>query len=52
MPSVSWISPPLPRGWLRIIAVEHAGMRQDVAAGHAQARGRLSGGAGFSTIFR
>ena len=40
MPSVSWISPPTPRGWLRDL-VEHAG-RQHVAAGDAQARRRAS----------
>ena len=36
MPSVSWISPPTPRGWVGDL-VEDA-RRQDVAAGHAQAR--------------
>ena len=41
MPSVSWISPPTPRGWLDDL-VEHPG-RQDVAAGHAQPRRRLLG---------
>ena len=38
MPSVSWISPPTPRGWARDL-VEHA-RRQHVAAGDAEARRR------------
>ena len=36
MPSVSWISPPTPRGWLAI-SWKTPGVR-DVAARHAQAR--------------
>ncbi len=48
MPSVSWISPPTPRGWLRDL-VEHP-RRQDVAAGDAEARRARRRAAGFSTI--